>query len=55
MQECKVVREDLERAEARASEARAAAGPLSTENAHLRRLNEALAGASPSKFELNAL
>ncbi|KAK9863385.1 hypothetical protein WJX84_001687 [Apatococcus fuscideae] len=42
-QECKVVREDLERAEARASEARAAAGPLSTENAHLRRLNEALA------------
>lgn len=43
-QECKILREDLDRAEARAAEARSAAGPLSAENAHLRRLNDALTG-----------
>ena len=43
-QECKMLREDVDRAEARATEARSAAGPLSAENAHLRRLNDALTG-----------
>ncbi len=44
LQECNLLREDLARAEARAAEARSAAAPLSAENSHLRRLNDALSG-----------